>query len=79
MDFAWTVYPQSPRSYVINPGETYDDFTVSRTTYNSRTEEGSSRLLISKVKKINHGKYICTASTPNLKTTQDIFLTGKGL
>lgn len=79
MNFVWRVYPKTPRTYIISPGETYDDFTVSKTTYNSRTEEGSSQLRISKVKKMNHGKYICIASTHDVETKKEIILTGKGL
>lgn len=79
MNFEWRVYPDTQRTYTINPGETYDDFTVTKTTYNSRTEEGSSQLRISKVKKMNHGKYICIASTPDSETKKEIILTGKGL
>lgn len=78
MNFEWRIYPETPRTYIITPGEINDDFAVSKTTYNSRTEEGSSQLRISKVKKMNHGKYICIASTPDTETKKEIILTGKG-
>lgn len=79
MDFTWRIYPDTPKSRLMHPTEHIDDFRISRTVYDSRSEIGSSRLYISKIKKSHHGKYICIASTNDFEETLlEIRLEGKG-
>ena len=78
MDFTWQIYPGQPQSFFLSPGRAIDDFTVTKTTYSSKTEIGVSHLMINKVKKKHHGIYKCIASTKEFKTVKEIVLTGIG-
>jgi len=79
MDFTWEIFPGQPRAFLLTPGGAIDDFTVSSTTYSSRTEVGVSKLLIHEVKKRHHGLYKCIASTKDFKSVKEIILTGIGM
>lgn len=77
MDFTWEINPGTSRAFPISQGQSMDDFTVTRTTYDSLSEVGVSLLRISNVKKSYHGKYRCIASTADSKAEKDIVLSGK--